>query len=200
MLKNLPLLITLEHPPPPQRRRLDTDGSFKPIGVSEVPGELELRANRVNLNTVEIEDLQADDFARKFNSPLTKLNDHVIVQVHPFDPPVIGVSVGRIMSTAGESYFTSTSATPTEGVIPPPVGAPRTSIPITPLTSDSRVVQPPAPTSLAGASGGMVTGIPSVPRVPTSFAHTAQSGPIGSSTFIQGFPWNGGHIPRPLHT
>jgi len=27
----------------PQRQRLDTDGSFKPIGVSEVPGEPELR-------------------------------------------------------------------------------------------------------------------------------------------------------------
>ena len=41
----------------------------------------------------------------------------------------------------------------------------------------------------------MVTGIPSVPLVPTSFAHTAQSGPIGSSSFFHGFPWNGGHIP-----
>ena len=40
----------------------------------------------------------------------------------------------------------------------------------------------------------MVTRIPSVPTVPTSFTHTAQSGPIGSSTFVQGFPWNGGHI------
>ena len=41
----------------------------------------------------------------------------------------------------------------------------------------------------------MITRIPSVPTVPTSFAHTAQSGPIGSSAFVQGFPWNGGHIP-----
>ena len=41
----------------------------------------------------------------------------------------------------------------------------------------------------------MVTGIPSVPTVPTSFSHTAQSGPIGSLAFFQGFPWNGGHIP-----
>ena len=64
-----------------------------------------------------------------------------------------------------------------------------------PLTPTSRVVQPLAPTSMAGASGGMVTGIPSVPSVPTSFAHTAQSGPIGSSAFVQGFPWNWGHIP-----
>ena len=99
------------------------------------------------------------------------------------------------MSTAGESSSTSTLAAPVEGVPPPQVGAPRTSIPTTPLTPASWVVQPPAPTNLAGTSGGVVTGIPSVPSVPTSFAHTVQSGPIGSSSFVQGFPWNGGHIP-----
>ena len=44
-LQNLPLFITLESPPPPQRQRLDTDGSFEPVGISEVPGELELRTN-----------------------------------------------------------------------------------------------------------------------------------------------------------
>ena len=51
------MLITLEPPPPPQRWRLDTDGSFEPIGVSEVLGEPELRTNHFNLNTVEIEEL-----------------------------------------------------------------------------------------------------------------------------------------------
>ena len=107
---------------------------------------------------------------------------------------MIGVPVGRIMSTAGESSFTSTSAAPDEGVLPPPVGAPRTSVPTTPLTPASWVVQPPAPTSLAGTSGCMVTGIPSVPTVPTSFTHTTHSGPIGSLDFVEGFPWNGGHI------
>ena len=82
--QNLPPLITLEPPPPPQRRRLDTNGSFEPIGVSEVPGEPELRENYFDLTTVEIEDLQADKFARNFNSPLTDLNDLVIVKVLPF--------------------------------------------------------------------------------------------------------------------
>ena len=101
--------------------------------------------------------------------------------IHPFDPPVIGVPVGRIMSTVGEGSFTFTSATPDEGVLPPSIITPRTNIPTTPLTLASRLVQPPAPTSIAGASCGMVTGIPSVPTVPTSFAHTTQSGPIGSS-------------------
>ena len=56
-MQSLPLLITLEPPPPPQRQRLDTDGSFEVIGVSEVLGEQKIRENRFNLNTVEIEDL-----------------------------------------------------------------------------------------------------------------------------------------------
>ena len=134
-------------------------------------------------------------FVRNFNSPLTDLNDPVIVQVRPFNSLVIGVPLGRLMSTAGERSSTSTSAAPAEGVPPLLVGAPRTSIPTTPLTPASRVVQPPASKNLAGTSGGVVTEIPSVPSIPTSFAHTAQSGPIGSSSFVQGFPWNGGHIP-----
>ena len=98
-MQNLPPLITLEPPPPPQRRRLDTDGSFEPIGVSEFLGEPELRANHFYFNTVDIEDLQADEFVRNFNPPLTKLNNPVIVQVRPFDPPIFGVPVSRIMST-----------------------------------------------------------------------------------------------------
>ena len=139
-MQNLPLLITLEPPPPPQRWRLDTNDSFEPIGVSEVLGEPKLRANRFNLNKVEIEDLQADDFARKFNSALTNLNDPVIVQVHPFDSPVIGVPMSRLMASSGEGPFTPISAILTEGVPHPPVGTPRTNIPTTPLTPANRVV------------------------------------------------------------
>ena len=97
----------------------------------------------------------------------------MIVQVHPFNPPVIGVPLGRLMSTAGESSSTSTSVAPAEGVPPPSVGAPRTSIPTAPLNPASQVVQPPAPTNLVGDSGGMVIGIPSVPTIPTSFVQTA---------------------------
>ena len=125
--------------------------------------------------------MQADEFARNFNSPLTNLNDPVIVQVRPFNSPVIGVHLGRLMSIAGEISSTSTSTAPAEGVPPPPIGAPRTSIPTTPLTPASRVVQPSDPTSSIGTSSDiLVTEIPSVPSVPTSFAHTAHSGPIGS--------------------
>ena len=71
----------MEPPPPPQRQILDTDGSFEPVGISEVSGEPELRKNQVDTTIVEITDLQADEFARIFNSPLTDLNDLVIVQV-----------------------------------------------------------------------------------------------------------------------
>ena len=78
-MQNLPPLVTLEPPPPPQRRRLDMDGSFEPVGVSEVPGEPALIANHFDFNTVEIEDLQAYEFTRNFNTPLTDLNDTMII-------------------------------------------------------------------------------------------------------------------------
>ena len=163
------------------------DGSFEPIGVSEFLGEPTLIADHLNLDIVGIEDLQTNEFARNFNTPLTDLNDPVIVQVRPFDSPVLGVPVGRIMSTVGESYFLFTSTISAEGVLPPPVSAPRSSIPSMPLTPASRVVQPPIHPNLAGASSDMVTEIPSIPIVPSS-TYTAQSGPVGSLAFVQGFP------------
>ena len=127
----------MEPPPPPQRWILDKDGSFEPVGISEVLGELELRTKHVDTTIVEIEDLQANNFVRNFNSPLTDLNDHVIVQVHPFSSPMIGVPLDRLMSSMGESYSTSTSATLAKGVPPPSVGTPKTSIPTIPLTPAS---------------------------------------------------------------
>jgi len=96
----------------------------------------------------------------------------MIVQVRPFDSPVLGVPVGRIMSSAGESSFAFTSAIPAEGVLPPPIGAPISSIPSTPLSLLSRVFQPPVHSNLAGTFGDMVTRIPSIPNVPSSFPYT----------------------------
>ena len=55
-LQNLPLFTTVEPPSPPQRWILDIDGSFEPVGISEVLGELELRTNQVDTTIVEIED------------------------------------------------------------------------------------------------------------------------------------------------
>ena len=87
----------------------------------------------------------------------------MIVQVHRFNSPVIGVPVSGLMSSAGEIPSTPISAIPTKRVPPPPVGPPRTSIPTTPLTPANQVVQPLASTNLASTSGGVFTGIPSVP-------------------------------------
>ena len=78
-LQNLPPTTIMEPPSPRQRWILDTDGSFEPVGVSEVPSEPKLRTNQVDTTTIEIEDLQDDEFARNFNPPLTDLNDHVII-------------------------------------------------------------------------------------------------------------------------
>ena len=78
-MRNLPPLTTLEPPPLPQRQRLDTEGSFEPVGISETLGEPKIIANRFNLDIVEIEELHTDEFARNFNSPLTDLNDPMIV-------------------------------------------------------------------------------------------------------------------------
>ena len=80
--------------------------------------------------------------------------------------------MGRIMSTAIESSFVFTSNLLGEGVLPPPVSAPRSSIPSTPLTPASRVVQPPVHSNIGGTSGDMVTGIPSIPTIPSSFPYT----------------------------
>ena len=57
----------------------------------------------------------------------------MIVQVHPFNSPMIGVPVSRLISSAGESPSTPISAIPAEGVPPLLVGSPITSIPATPL-------------------------------------------------------------------
>ena len=112
---------------------------------------------------------------------------------------MIGVPMGRLMSSVGEIPSTSTSVFSAEGVPPPLVGAPKKNIPNTLLTLASQVIQSPASTNIVGTSRGVVTGIPSVASTSTSFAHTAQSGPIGSSSFVHGFPWNGGTFPHPLH-
>ena len=81
--------------------------------------------------------MQTYEFARNFNTPLTDLKNPVIIQVRPFDSPILGVPMSRIMSSMEESPFVFTSAISVEGVLPPPVNAPRSSIPSTPLTPAS---------------------------------------------------------------
>ena len=99
------------------------------------------------------------------------------------------------MSSFGEGISTPTSAILAGGVLPPPVGAPRPSASTAPLSPSSRVVQPSAPSIVVDSFSGVVTGIPSAPFGSPSFMDTTQSGPSGSSSFVQGFLWNGGNIP-----
>ena len=63
----------------PSKANIRHRWSFEPVGISEILGEPELRTNQVDTATIEIEVSQADEFARNFNSPLTDLNDLVIV-------------------------------------------------------------------------------------------------------------------------
>ena len=50
-LQNLPPSVTVDPPPPHQKRRLDTDGSFKQVHVSEVPSEPTLMIDVSRKNT-----------------------------------------------------------------------------------------------------------------------------------------------------
>ena len=59
-----------------------------------------LGQTRFDTTTVETEDLHLGEFARNFNSPLTDLNDPAIIQVHPFNSPVIGIPISKLMASA----------------------------------------------------------------------------------------------------
>ena len=183
-LQNLPPSVTVEPPPPPQRQRLDTDGSFKPIGVSEVLGEPKLRINQEETTVVDIEYLQAYEFARNFNPPLTYLNDIVIVEVFPFNSPVIGVPLRKVISRSGEGISTPNSSILVGGVPPPPVGTSIPSASTAPLSPSSQVVQPPTPSNVVDQSSGVVTRVPCALFSSPSFMHTTQSGPSRSSLFV----------------
>lgn len=80
-IQNLPL-ATFEPPLPPQRRRIDITGFFKPTGLIDIFGEQDLTRNIVSAPiTTKIEDLQAKGFVIPFNPPLTKTNILVVVQI-----------------------------------------------------------------------------------------------------------------------
>ena len=87
---------------------MDTDSSFELIRVSEVSSEPELRTNRVDTTRVEIEDLQANEFAINFKSLLTDLKNPMIIQVRPLNSPAIGVPMRKRMASAREIPSTST--------------------------------------------------------------------------------------------
>ena len=82
-----------------------------------------------------------------------------------------------------------------DGFSPPLVNAPIPSASTAPLSSSARVVNPSVPSNVIGQSSGVVTRIPSVPFTSSPFMQSVQSVPSGSTLFVQGFSWNGGHIP-----
>ena len=155
-LQNIPPSVTVEPPPPPQRKILDTNGSFEPVGVSEILGEPKLRINQEKAFAVEIEDLQDDEFPRNFNPLLTDLKDHVVIEVLPFSSPVIGVPLSKDMSSASEGIYTPTSSILAGGVQPPLVGTPRVSAYDAPISLSSRVVQNLAPYNVVDPSREVV--------------------------------------------
>ena len=126
-LQIIPSLIATNPPPPPQRQILITSGSFESTGVSESLRESELRYTHIGPLLVEIEYLQAEEFARKYNSPLTNLRDLVLLQACLFSSCGVGVPLSSSMSNSGEGsgdMSTPTSAMVASGVSPSPVSSP----------------------------------------------------------------------------
>ena len=122
----------MEPPPPPRRKIINISGSFEPTGISESPGEPELRYNQPNHPLVEINDLQDEYFARNYKSPLTDLRDHVLVQVRDFSQPGLGVPSSFGMLNIGEGpgdINTPTSAMLVGGTSPSHVCVPLSNIP-----------------------------------------------------------------------
>ena len=74
-LQNLPSISTMEPPPPPQRQRLDTNDSFESTGVSKSPREPKLCYTQADPLSVEIEDFQAEEFARS----LQRIRVHILL-------------------------------------------------------------------------------------------------------------------------
>ena len=74
------------------------------------------------------------------------------------------------------------------GVSPPSMSSPRPSASIAPLSPSARVVQPLEPCIIVHQYSWVVPRIPSSPFTSPSFMQSAQSGPSGSTSFVQGFP------------
>ena len=99
-------------------------GSFESTGVSESPGELELRYTRPDIPLVEVEYLQFEEFSRNFNTPLTDIGDSILVQIRPLSQSRIGVPIGFVIENLGEGsrdMYTPTSTMLFRGVSPPHV-------------------------------------------------------------------------------
>ena len=64
------------------------------------------------------------------------------------------------------------------------------------VSSSTRIISPLVPKSINTSPSSMiVTGIPNVPFTSSTLFQKFQSNPSGSTSFVQGYPWYGGHIP-----
>ena len=99
--KNIPPLFTIDPPPPPKRQRLDTHGSFESTRFNQSPREPKLQCTQTDHLSMEIEDLQAQEFATNYNPPITNLSGPVLLQVHSFGSLGVGVPLCTIMSSSG---------------------------------------------------------------------------------------------------
>ena len=90
---------------------------------------------------------------------------------------------------------TPTSSMMDGGVSPPPMSTPIPSASTASLYSNARVINPSTTSNVIGDFSGVVTGIPSAPYTYSPCMQNAESCLSGSTSFVQGFPWNGGHIP-----
>ena len=200
----------MEPPPPPRRKIINISGSFEPTGISECPGEPELRYNQPNHPLVEINDLQDEYFARNYKSPLTDLRDHVLVQVRDFSQPGLGVpsSFGMLNIGEGPGDINTPTSTMLIGVASPShVCVPLSNIPnasvvslsfnpSTHLSLSARVVGPSVPTiPTIGSANVVVTSVPSMPFTSYPLFQNFHNNASGSSPLVQGYPWYGVHIP-----
>ena len=110
--------------------------------------------------------MQAEEFARNYNSPLPNLRDPVLVEVRPFIQPGLGVSSSLVMSNTREGsgdIYTLTSAMSTGRASPLHVNVPLSNIPnapieylnftpLTPFPPSGRVVSPSVPVSPTNSS------------------------------------------------
>ena len=113
----------------------------------------------------------------------------------PFHSPVSSVYLSLDMSSIGEGMYTPNSSMMTVGVTPLSGSTLRHSASTPPPSPSAQVVNPLAASNVIGESSGMVIGILSVPYTSYPFMQNSQSGLSGSTSFVEGFPWNGGHIP-----
>jgi hypothetical protein len=77
------LLVDLEPPPPPLRKKLDQQGSFEATGLHETVPNFSPRGEHLIPKEPIISDLRVEALGL-YNPPITELSVPIIVQVQPY--------------------------------------------------------------------------------------------------------------------